>query len=37
MAIVRKILETAGGTITLDSNSGVGSSFHFTWNKQSTE
>ncbi|MBD2450465.1 PAS domain S-box protein [Nostoc sp. FACHB-152] len=34
LAIVKKIIETEGGTINLDSSSGVGSSFHFTWPKQ---
>jgi PAS domain S-box-containing protein len=37
LAIVKKIIETDGGTINLDSSSGVGSSFHFTWPKQSGE
>ncbi|GBE94372.1 PAS domain-containing sensor histidine kinase [Nostoc cycadae] len=37
LAIVKKIVETEGGTINLDSNSGIGSSFHFTWKKQSQE
>jgi PAS domain S-box-containing protein len=37
LAIVKKIVETEGGTINLDSSSGVGSSFHFTWPKQSGE
>ncbi|MBU7582580.1 MAG: PAS domain S-box protein [Nostoc sp. TH1S01] len=37
LAIVKKIVETEGGTITLDSQSGLGSSFHFTWMKQSIE
>jgi signal transduction histidine kinase len=37
LAIVKKIVETEGGTINLDSSSGGGSSFHFTWPKQSGE
>ncbi|MCC5634452.1 PAS domain S-box protein [Nostoc sp. CHAB 5844] len=37
LVIAKKIVETEGGTISLDSNSGIGSSFHFTWTKQSTE
>lgn len=34
LAIVKKIVETEGGTIHLDSQVGVGSSFYFTWPKQ---
>jgi len=34
LSIVQKIVETEGGTITLESNLGKGSSFHFTWPKQ---
>jgi len=37
LAIVKKIVETEGGTISLDASSGVGSSFHFTWPKQTEE
>ncbi|MBE9207682.1 PAS domain S-box protein [Nostoc sp. LEGE 06077] len=33
LAIVKKIVETEGGTISLDSSLGIGSSFHFTWTK----
>ncbi|AFY45421.1 ATP-binding protein [Nostoc sp. PCC 7107] len=35
LAIGKKIVETEGGTISLDSNSAIGSSFHFIWKKQS--
>lgn len=37
LAIVKKIVEIEGGTINLDSSLGLGSSFHFTWPKQSQE
>ncbi|MFN6567855.1 PAS domain S-box protein [Dendronalium sp. ChiSLP03b] len=37
LAIVKKIVETEGGTIILDSISGAGSTFHFTWPKQPDE
>jgi signal transduction histidine kinase len=33
LAIVKKIVETAGGTITLESFLGTGSTFRFTWPK----
>ncbi|BAZ51160.1 PAS/PAC sensor signal transduction histidine kinase [Nostoc sp. NIES-4103] len=34
LAIVKKIVETEGGTITLDSIVGAGSTFHFVWPQQ---
>ena len=34
LAIVKKIIETEGSTITLESLLGVGSTFRFTWLKQ---
>ncbi|MBH8574159.1 PAS domain S-box protein [Nostocaceae cyanobacterium CENA369] len=34
LAIVKKIVETEGGMIILDSIVGAGSTFHFTWPKQ---
>lgn len=37
LAIVKKIVETEGGTITLDSQPGIGSTFSFTWPKQLNE
>jgi PAS domain S-box-containing protein len=37
LAIVKKIVETETGTITLNSQLGVGSTFRFTWPKQATE
>lgn len=37
LAIVKKIVETEGGTITLESFFGHGSTFRFTWPKQPDE
>ncbi|MBW4561066.1 MAG: PAS domain S-box protein [Mojavia pulchra JT2-VF2] len=37
LAIVKKIIETEGGTITLESILGQGSTFRFTWPKQTDE
>jgi hypothetical protein len=37
LAIVKKIVETETGTITLNSQLGVGSTFRFTWPKQAKE
>lgn len=34
LSIVKKIIETEGGTITLESQLGKGAIFHFTWPKQ---
>jgi signal transduction histidine kinase len=35
LAIVKKIIETEGGTIRLESNLGQGTKFYFTWQKRS--
>ncbi|GAB1543268.1 ATP-binding protein [Scytonema sp. NUACC21] len=35
LAIVKKIVETEGGTISLQSQAGAGSTFRFTWLKES--
>ncbi|QSJ18382.1 PAS domain S-box protein [Nostoc sp. UHCC 0702] len=37
LAIVKKIVETEGGTITIDSIPGTGSTFHFVWPKQTDQ
>ena len=37
LAIVKKIIETEGGTIRLQSSLGQGAIFYFTWLKQSSE
>jgi signal transduction histidine kinase len=34
LAIVKKIIEDKGGTISLDSDLGQGATFRFTWSKQ---
>jgi PAS domain S-box-containing protein len=33
LAIVKRLVESRGGTITVDSQPGAGASFHFTWPK----
>jgi signal transduction histidine kinase len=35
LSIVKKVIETAGGTIHLQSTIGQGAKFYFTWPKQS--
>ncbi|HEY9647313.1 MAG TPA: ATP-binding protein [Chroococcidiopsis sp.] len=37
LAIVKKIVEGAGGTITLDSQPNQGATFRFTWPKTPSE
>lgn len=36
LSIVKKVVETEGGTIRLESQEGLGSAFYFTWLKNST-
>jgi signal transduction histidine kinase len=37
LAIVKKIIDEQGGTISLDSDRGKGATFRFTWPKQPME
>ena len=36
LSLVKKIVETQGGTIKLESNEGEGAIFRFTWPKKTT-
>ena len=37
LAIVKKIVESQGGTMRLESQEGQGATFYFTWRKQPTK